>query len=571
VTSTPELYSLLGIAVFERLGLGSFSAVGDPPQWWRAVAGSAAVSLENIPFVEDFLLEAEKFWASGVEGLSQAGVWHPDVDGSALTLDVSAATTGKSQYLLIRNLDESGFGVTNVLQTARDGRLKLFQEIDQHLQLEKDLTRARDAAELLARAKTQFLANISHEIRTPLTAVLGMTDLLAVTNLDSEQRTFVESIRNSSDSLLRIVDDLLDFSRVESGIFEVESIPFKLASFAEQTWLRFQAKAEAKQLEFSIDVGDDLPDTIHGDPVRLAQISDNLISNAVKFTAQGHVRVNFRLNPRDPSQLLLTVADTGIGIPPEKQELIFQPFVQEDASTTRRYGGTGLGLAIVKKLTKFMRGDVWLESRLGRGTTFFVAIPVHLDISNSAPQPLDESAKRAAATEMAAVETRQIMEAETRLDKNARSTTGASTSSQPTLRKPNDVHNLQVLLAEDNAVIRMLITQMLNKAGHEVIIAENGQQAVDNMSENIDLVLMDCQMPVVDGFEATRLIRQHEQNCGKPRVPILALTAHAMAGFREKCIAQGMDDYLTKPLSQTDLLAIIAKTFSPQTQPSIGQ
>ena len=749
MTADHEIYTLLGIAVFERLGPGNYRAVGEPPQWWNGIAGSWTKSF-SIPFVEEYLIEAEAFWLSDQEGLANAEVFQAESDGAAVTLDVVAASTRNSNLLLIRNLDIGGVGVTNVLQTARENRLRFDKEIDEHVELQIDLSRAKEAAELLSQAKTQFLANVSHEIRTPLTAVLGMDDLLADTTLDEEQRTFVETIQGSSDHLLRIINDLLDFSRVESGQFELESIPINVRSFAEQTHSRFIGRAKAQGLRYDVSVGDDVPETILGDPVRLAQVLDNLIGNALKFTSEGHIHAQFEMNPKNSSEMLLLVADTGVGISPEKQDLIFQSFVQEDASTTRRFGGTGLGLAIVRQLTTVMGGDVSLESRPGQGTTFFVSLPVQLELSSNDShqtddeQSVDQSSdddfefdidfdeprvdeaelvaeaklvdKGHPATDDARSQRETVSSFESiNWDENDDEGSGAekdlvaaesgagtenedgstkdgtgtvvfdwdndkadsgsdwfgtkkkSTSAnwfdgssasgdsadssydecldddsdeckpseskpsesieavfgsdkengasrvdttkndepeweppslkerrprptpaakhkfddeplesfvppsrdrattrppiQAPYRKPKDISALRVLLAEDNAAIQMLLLRMLKKAGHTVVTADNGKQAIELMNDDIDLVLMDCQMPILDGFEATKNIRDLELEDAKQRVPIIALTAHAMAGFREKCIAQGMDDYLTKPLNQTDLESVIERTL----------
>ena len=739
MNSDPELYGLLGIAVFERLGRENFRAVGEPPEWWSGLTSSWTKSF-SIPFVEDYLVAAEAFWMSGQQGLAESDVFQAETEGKTVTLDVTAANSNDSHYLLIRNLDAGGIGVTKLVQTARENRLRLNKEIDEHVELQNDLSRAKEAAELLSQAKTQFLANVSHEIRTPLTAILGVSDLLADSELDAEQEHFVKTIQESSDHLLRIINDLLDFSRVESGHFELESIPIEIRSFAEQAQFRFASHAKAKGLRYDVSVGDAVPDVILGDPVRLAQILDNLVGNSLKFTEEGHVHAQFEMNPKNRGELLLLVADSGVGISAEKQELIFQSFVQEDASTTRRFGGTGLGLAIVKQLATVMGGDVTLESRPGKGTTFFVSIPVEVAAADAATHnepgasenvasendgnaddatdPIDElsinedllgessgekqddrqsigqvlktasllesidwdddeAEKTAAETpkptsEKSATvsydwdqsssgndwfssskpkksddwfgggsaqdepsggdresdltngdandevdspgnlnklefeEPNDVFEADGESEwepsnflkrdkprpgglnkedletkeidifadeplesfaapsrdrkKNSSRLTGGS------FREPKDLTNLRVLLAEDNAAIQMLLERMLKKAGHTVVTADNGKQAVEKMTDQIELVLMDCQMPLMDGFEATRVIRDQELEHERPRVPIIALTAHAMAGFREKCIAQGMDEYLTKPLNQADLETVINKTFGAPTR-----
>ena len=380
-----------------------------------------------------------------------------------------------------------------------------------------ELQKSMEQAQAASQAKSTFLANMSHEIRTPMNGIMGMAELLGDTSLTTDQREYVDTISNSSDALLQIINDILDFSKVEAGCLILYETPFRLLEQLDGIIRPLRFRAESKGLALELNVASDVPDVLKGDTVRLRQILVNLISNALKFTATGGVFINAKVGRSSPESvtLLFAVRDTGIGIQPHDLESIFDSFSQADPSTTRRYGGTGLGLSIVAQLVQLMNGKISVESAPGVGSTFVVAIPF----------------------ETTELEARPELVAPVVVD------------------EPGHTRPLRVLLVDDNAVNRRFGLRLLEKLGHEVSLAEDGRQAVAFAKRHpVDVVLMDVQMPVMDGFEATAAIREWQQESGVA-FPIIALTAHAMAGDRERCLAAGMDDYLSKPLKRIDLVS----------------
>lgn len=379
-----------------------------------------------------------------------------------------------------------------------------------------ELAEARDLALQASRAKSQFLAGMSHELRTPMNGFMGMTQLLTETSLTPEQRDMLDIAIQSSQHLHRLIEDLLDFSNIERGQLQCVQTPFRLAATIEGIAASFSDAVRSKHLEFSCAIDRELPQRVVGDPMRLRQLLGHLIDNAIKFTEKGRIALIVTTcgNPRNPSLIRFTVHDTGIGISPEHQARIFELFSQADGSPTRQYGGMGLGLTLCNHLARLMGGTVRLESLPSEGATFHVEIPLE-----AAPD--------------AAMQTAGI--------------------TPPPPREANEKRH--ILVVEDNPMNRSLAKAMLNKLGYESSFAENGREAIEQLSSNgFDLIIMDCQMPVMDGFEATRAIRQREAEAGGGHIPILAVTANAMAGDRERCLESGMDDYLSKPykLEQLD-------------------
>jgi two-component system, sensor histidine kinase and response regulator len=410
------------------------------------------------------------------------------------------------------------------------GIITVFTEITELKRTEENLIAARHAAEAAMRARSQFLANMSHEIRTPMNGVLGMTSLLAATGLDGEQRQFLDALRVSGEAMLKILNDILDFSKIEAGKVGIERTAFDVRSRIAAVMHLFTAPARERNLDFTSDIAAGVPAAVVGDPVRIGQVLSNLVANAIKFTLEGSVRVVVDVASREAGRLALrfTVSDTGVGIAPEAIERIFTPFMQEDGSTTRRFGGTGLGLTISRELVELMGGALHAESTPGKGSRFTFTVMV-----NEAAAPRETSLPAA----------------------------GGDARARPAAME-DDV--LAVLLAEDNVVNQLVATRMLEKLGCKVTVASDGTQAIDLASRGrFDLIFMDCHMPGMDGFAATAAIRAMEKH-GARRHIIIAQTANAMEGDRETCLAASMDDYLTKPLS-LDALSHVIRRWVPRT------
>lgn len=466
----------------------------------------------------------KEFWKEMYRTIGRGGIWHGEIqnkakDGTLYWVDSTIYPVrneqGKiKQYIALRSDITARKNAENVLIAAREEALKAN------------------------RIKSEFLANMSHEIRTPMNGILGMTNLALAESLSDTVRDYLQTAKISGEALLTIINDILDFSKIEAGKLSISPVPIKIHEIIERIIAVLENRVSEKDICLVTDISESVPKIIVCDEVRLGQIITNLVGNAIKFTPKcGGITLQVALEScsDEIATLRFTVTDSGVGIPEESLSVIFEAFSQADGSTTRKFGGTGLGLSISKSLVEAMGGTIGVESRKGVGSRFYFTIKA---------QVLDE---------------KSFLDHSAKISKEVNSNLIAESQ--------NNTNPLRVLLVEDNLVNQKLAYKLLERSSCKVTVAQNGQEAVEilcnsNGHEQFDIVLMDCQMPVMGGFEATESVRNFESSSGLTRVPIIALTANAMEGDRDKCLNAGMDDYISKPIDVTKLRSTIER-FRP--------
>ena len=434
--------------------------------------------------------------------------------GGFLILGVPARSWSEASELAWLQLNNS-FATLSRESARKTKQLELKNT--ELTQANQALQEARAAALQAAQAKSDFLSHMSHEIRTPMNGVIGMIQLLLGTELSTEQQRYAEVAQTSGRALLALIDDILDLSKIEAGKVQLENLPFDLRRTVHDVIEILRVQASAKGLAFGLRVSPQLPTLVRGDPHRLRQVLTNLAANAIKFTSHGEVAVDLQLEGAADGQVTVrfAVTDTGIGIQPDRAAALFSPFVQADASTTRKYGGTGLGLAISRQLVEKMGGTIGLDSREGKGSTFWFTA-----VFEALPEPV-----------------------------------AAPAALQPPLPATPVPRSARILIAEDNPTNQLVGLAQLSKLGYQARAVANGAEALEALQHDAyDLVLMDCEMPVMDGYEATRRLRQS----GNLRLPIIALTANAMTEDRDRCLREGMNGFLSKPVDLRKLSEMLA-------------
>jgi two-component system, sensor histidine kinase and response regulator len=638
------------------------SLIENTPIGVAAIGADQTVQMCNPAFEKLFLYSQEEILGQPLYELLGAPEIRPELDSNRKRIG-----QGKGTHIVTRRrrsdgtlVDVEAFSVPILADGKVTSAVLLYQDITERKQAEQELLRAKEEAEAASRAKSEFLANMSHEIRTPMNGIMGMTELVLDTDLDPEQREYLNLAKVSADSLLSLINDILDYSKIEAGKLDIETIDFNLSDCIGETMKTLSLRAHQKGLELAFQIEPDVPDALVGDPGRLRQIIVNLVGNAVKFTETGEVVLSVRneARPAEDVQLLVTVADTGIGIPKDKQASIFEAFSQADGSMTRKYGGTGLGLTISSRLVQLMGGRIWVESQLGQGSRFHFTsrfklqkspmrkviprdpstlrgmgvlvvddnatnrqilvkmlsnwhmvstladsaanamtilskakglgrdfplilldaqmpdvdgfalaeyIKRHPDWETATVMMLSSAGQRGDALRcrelgVAAYLTKPVRQTEL-LDAILTALGTRSRSEKPALVTRHSLresrNRLRILLAEDNSVNQLVALRLLEKYGHTVAVAADGKKALEALAKDTyDLILMDIQMPEMNGWEVARAIREQERESGG-HIPIIAMTAHAMKGDEEKCLASGMDDYLTKPIRTPELLEVL--------------
>jgi PAS domain S-box-containing protein len=473
------------------------------------------------------ILERDRVWNGEIEHTCKAGKKHIietshqvifNKLGQPMVLETNRDITHRKQAeddIVILNNQ-----LVKINAVLEETNTVLEEEIQEHYDVEAKLIKAKEQAEAANTAKSQFLANMSHEIRTPMNGVMGMLQLLQMTELTKQQADYLKVSMTSSESLLKVINDILDYSKIEAGKFNVEKIRFNLLEFLDEIEIMFKPSVWKKGFALNRVIEDNVPHNLIGDSFRLRQVLSNIIGNAIKFTHKGRIDITVRMLEENNNEVKLewAVQDTGIGLSQDNLKNIFNSFSQADSSTTRQYGGTGLGLSICKGLVENMQGGIWAESQEGEGSRFYFTCV------------LEKSEK----------DYPNLMRADCIEDS-----------------VKEDV--LKLLIVEDDATSQMVMEELSRKKGWQVILTENGKEAVDAYrGYSFDAIVMDCQIPILDGYKATGVIRQIERHNGI-HTPIIAMTAHALRGDREKCLESGMDDYLSKPIDADKFYATVEK------------
>ena len=501
-----------------------FQLVTAPPDWLQSIipgidAATDVDLIERFPLLESFLPEASEVWQLKDSGRLCSEMWAETLPtGGETYLQAWAVRLANTPYLVIETADTLHDERQLVLQYAHETAL----QYDTISRLNREVQRA-------AQAKSDFLAMMSHEIRTPMNAILGMADVLAESSLTPEQRRYVDIFQRASSSLLDLLNDILDLSKIEAGQLTLETVRFELRDVVSRAVELVGIRAAEKGLKIEMEIASDVPEWLLGDPIRLRQVLINLLGNSAKFTERGQLQVRVTRQPQGagPSSLLFAVSDTGIGIPAEQLPRIFDQFAQADASTTRKYGGTGLGLAICKKLVEAMRGRIWVESTVGAGSTFYFTAEFG---ASAAPTAQAQAIPQA-----------------------------AFQSTAP----------LRILVADDSEDNCAVIRAYLKGTSCILDFVGDGVAALERLKAGkYDLALMDVHMPRMDGHEAVRAFRQYERDQNRPALPVLALTADAFKDSVDRSLASGYTMHLAKPIRKSALLEAIARHVQPAEAPA---